>query len=235
MDKKPETENSQLKIRNELNQLTHIFPFLLSQKNISNTEEIPQTNEEFQNIVKDIVKNETNTQINDYLKGEENIIENMIIKYGNITKKDISNLNTLTLQIPNNFGMLNDFGFYLPKLKNLNLSNSKIKSIDEIGTSFTNLESLNVSHCELEDLSGIICFIHLIELDASHNKIDDLVELEMCSTIQILKLNDNNIQNEDNFSFLISLQNLHILHIKNNPFIKFISNWNFDQIQLDLN
>lgn len=235
MDKKPETENDKVIMKNELNQLTHIFPFLLSQKNNSNTEEITQTNEEFQSMVKDIVKTETNTQTNEYLKGEENIIENMIIKYGNINKKDISNLENLTVQLPKNFGMLNDFGFYLPKLKKLNLSKSKIKSIDEIGTSFTNLETLNVSHCELEDLSGIVCFINLIELDASHNKIDDLVELEMCSSIQILKLNDNNIQNEDNFSFLLSLQNLHILHIKNNPFIKFISNWNFEQIQLDLN
>ena len=84
-------------------------------------------------------------------------------------------IENLTVQLPKNFGMLNDFGFYLPKLKKLNLSKSKIKSIDEIGTSFTNLETLNVSQCELEDLSGIVCFINLIELDASHNKIDDLV------------------------------------------------------------
>ena len=181
MDKKPETENDKVIMNNELNQLTHIFPFLLSQKNNSNTEEITQTNEEFQSMVKDIVKTETNTQTNEYLKGEENIIENMIIKYGNITKKDISNLENLTVQLPKNFGMLNDFGFYLPKLKKLNLSKSKIKSIDEIGTSFTNLETLNVSQCELEDLSGIVCFINLIELDASHNKIDDLVVIGGCA------------------------------------------------------
>ena len=70
MDKKPETENDKVIMKNELNQLTHIFPFLLSQKNNSNTEEITQTNEEFQSMVKDIVKTETNTQTNEYLKGE---------------------------------------------------------------------------------------------------------------------------------------------------------------------
>ena len=157
----------------------------------------------------------------------------MKVKYGKIKIEEIKQLKKLVMQIPQNFGMLNDFGFYLPNLKILNLSKSKIKSIDEIGISFKQLEVLNVSQCELEDLSGIICFEKLNGLDASHNKIEDLVELEMCSSIKILKLNDNNIENEDNFSFLVSLPNLQILHIKNNPFTKYTSNWNFNNVQLD--
>lgn len=216
---------------NQLSQLTHIFPFLLSQQGIiNNVDTIPQ-NEEFQNMVADIAKNKKNSD--EFLKGEANIVESMIVKYGKIKIEEIKQLKKLVMQIPQNFGMLNDFGFYLPNLKILNLSKSKIKSIDEIGISFKQLEVLNVSQCELEDLSGIICFEKLNELDASHNKIEDLVELEMCSSIKILKLNDNNIENEDNFSFLVSLPNLQILHIKNNPFTKYTSNWNFNNVQLD--
>ena len=216
---------------NQLSQLTHIFPFLLSQQGIiNNVDTIPQ-NEEFQNMVADIAKNKKNSD--EFLKGEANIVESMIVKYGKIKIEEIKQLKKLVMQIPQNFGMLNDFGFYLPNLKILNLSKSKIKSIDEIGISFKQLEVLNVSQCELEDLSGIICFEKLNELDASHNKIEDLVELEMCSSIKILKLNDNNIENEDNFSFLVSLPNLQILHIKNNPFTKYISNWNLNNVQLD--
>ena len=216
---------------NQLSQLTHIFPFLLSQQGIINkVDTIPQ-NEEFQNMVADIAKNKKNSD--EFLKGEANIVESMIVKYGKIKIEEIKQLKKLVMQIPQNFGMLNDFGFYLPNLKILNLSKSKIKSIDEIGISFKQLEVLNVSQCELEDLSGIICFEKLNELDASHNKIEDLVELEMCSSIKILKLNDNNIENEDNFSFLVSLPNLQILHIKNNPFTKYTSNWNFNNVQLD--
>ena len=216
---------------NQLSQLTHIFPFLLSQQGIiNNVDTIPQ-NEEFQNMVADIAKNKKNSD--EFLKGEANIVESMIVKYGKIKIEQIKQLKKLVMQIPQNFGMLNDFGFYLPNLKILNLSKSKIKSIDEIGISFKQLEVLNVSQCELEDLSGIICFEKLNELDASHNKIEDLVELEMCSSIKILKLNDNNIENEDNFSFLVSLPNLQILHIKNNPFTKYTSNWNFNNVQLD--
>lgn len=215
---------------NKLNQLTHIFPFLLSQQGIiNNVDTIPQ-NEEFQNMVADIAKNKNSDE---YLKGEANIVESLIVKYGNIKSEQINQLTELEIQIPQNFGMLNDFGFYLPNLKILNLSKSKIKSIDEIGISFKQLEVLNVSQCELEDLSGIVCFEKLNELDASHNEIEDLVELEMCSSIKILKLNDNKIENEDNFSFLVSLPNLQVLHIKNNPFTKYISNWKFSNVQLD--
>ena len=213
---------------NKLSQLTHIFPFLLSQQGIK-VDSIPQ-NEEFQNMAADIAKNKNS---NEYLKGEANIVESMIVKYGKVKLEDISGLTELVIQIPKNFGMLNDFGFYLPKLKILNLSKSKIKSIDEIGISFKLLEVLNVSQCELEDLSGIVCFEKLTELDASNNKIEDLVELEMCSSIKVLKLNDNKIEDEDNFSFLVSLPNLQILHIKNNPFTQYISNWKFNNVQLD--
>ena len=213
---------------NKLSQLTHIFPFLLSQQGINN-DTTPQ-NEEFQKMVADIAKNKNS---NEYLKVEANIVESMIVKYGKIKIEEISNLTELVIQIPKNFGMLNDFGYYLPKLKILNLSNSRIKSIDEIGISFILLEVLNVSQCELEDLSGIVCFEKLTELDASHNKIEDLVELEMCSSIKVLKINDNKIEDEDNFSFLVSLPNLQILHIKNNPFTQYISNWEFNNVQLD--
>ena len=213
---------------NKLSQLTHIFPFLLSQQGINN-DTTPQ-NEEFQKMVADIAKNKNS---NEYLKGEANIVESMIVKYGKIKIEEISNLTELVIQIPKNFGMLNDFGYYLPKLKILNLSNSRIKSIDEIGISFILLEVLNVSQCELEDLSGIVCFEKLTELDASHNKIEDLVEVEMCSSIKVLKINDNKLEDEDNFSFLVSLPNLQILHIKNNPFTQYISNWEFNNVQLD--
>ena len=210
---------------NKLSQLTHIFPFLLSQQGINN-DTTPQ-NEEFQKMVADIAKNKNS---NEYLKEEANIVESMIVKYGKIKIEEISNLTELVIQIPKNFGMLNDFGYYLQKLK---ISNSRIKSIDEIGISFILLEVLNVSQCELEDLSGIVCFEKLTELDASHNKIEDLVELEMCSSIKVLKINDNKIEDEDNFSFLVSLPNLQILHIKNNPFTQYISNWEFNNVQLD--
>ena len=64
---------------NKLSQLTHIFPFLFSQQGINN-DTTPQ-NEEFQKMVADIAKNKNS---NEYLKGEANIVESMIVKYGKI-------------------------------------------------------------------------------------------------------------------------------------------------------
>ena len=124
--------------------------------------------------------------------------------------------------------MLNDIGFYLKNLIYLNLEGSFIKSIDEIGISFKNLEILIVKNCFLCDLNGIVCFINLKEFDASFNEIEDLFELEMCNNIKILKLNDNKIEKEENFEILINLINLKELNIKNNFFVKYINNWKFN-------
>ena len=41
------------------------------------------------------------------------------------------------------------------------------------------LEKMNVFNCRLKDLSGIICFKNLKELNASNNKISDLINIEM--------------------------------------------------------
>ena len=70
-------------------------------------------------------------------------------------------LTSLTLKIDKNFNMMNDIGFRLPNLIELNLQNSDIESIIDIGTSFNKLEKLNVSNCGLNDLCGLICFKNL--------------------------------------------------------------------------
>ncbi len=91
-----------------------------------------------------------------------------------------------------------------------------------------------MSHCQLKYLTGIICFEYLKELDISYNEIDDIFELDMCSSIQILKLNNNLIADEDNFVILQTLPNLKELYISNNPFIQFIANYKFDNVKLDI-
>jgi len=117
-------------------------------------------------------------------------------------------LTSLTLKIDKNFNMMNDIGFRLPNLIELNLQNSEIESIIDIGTSFNKLEKLNVSNCGLNDLSGLICFKNLKELYASNNKISDLIDIEMCDELKIIDLSNNLIINEDNLLFLNSCQKL---------------------------
>ena len=117
-------------------------------------------------------------------------------------------LTSLSLKIDKNFNMMNDIGYRLPNLIELNLQGSEIESIMDIGTSFNKLEKLNVSGCGLTDLSGIICFQNLKELNASNNKITDLIDIEMCEELKIIDLSNNLITDENNLLFLNSCPNL---------------------------
>lgn len=164
-----------------------------------------------------------------FLSGQTNIIEHLITKYSGVPSEKLDSVDNITLKLPKNFGLLSDFGFHLNNLKHLTLTGSYIPSLNELGTSFKQLQSLNVSHCELEDLSGVICFEQLAELDASFNKIKDLIDIEMCATIEKLVLNDNDIEDEDNIYFIMSLPKLQKLNIKNNPFTMKLKDFKFDE------
>ena len=219
--KKNENINNNLieKTQENLQNLKYIFPFL--KEGLNNSENNNKDNNyslsEYNKIVSSINKNESNININkndeDILKGKTNIIDKVIYKHmpSSADSKVIKiheGLTSLTLKIDQNFNMMNDIGFRLPNLIELNLQNSEIESIIDIGTSFNKLEKLNVSNCGLNDLSGLICFKNLKELYASNNKINDLIDIEMCDELKIIDLSNNLIDNEDNLLFLNSCQKL---------------------------
>ena len=219
--KNNENTNNNLieKSKEDLQNLKYIFPFLKEELNISenNNKENKYSLSEYNKIVSSINKNKSNININkndeDILKGKTNIIDKVIYKHmpSSADSKVIKiheGLTSLTLKIDKNFNMMNDIGFRLPNLIELNLQNSEIESIIDIGTSFNKLEKLNVSNCGLNDLSGLICFKNLKELYASNNKISDLIDIEMCDELKIIDLSNNLIDNEDNLLFLNSCQKL---------------------------
>ena len=219
--KNNENTNNNLieKSKENLQNLKYIFPFLKEELNNSenNNKENKYSLSEYNKIVSSINKNKSNININkndeDILKGKTNIIDKVIYKHmpSSADSKVIKiheGLTSLTLKIDKNFNMMNDIGFRLPNLIELNLQNSEIESIIDIGTSFNKLEKLNVSNCGLNDLSGLICFKNLKELYASNNKINDLIDIEMCDELKIIDLSNNLISNEDNLLFLNSCQKL---------------------------
>ena len=219
--KNNENTNNNLieKSKEDLQNLKYIFPFLKEELNISenNNKENKYSLSEYNKIVSSINKNKSHININkndeDILKGKTNIIDKVIYKHmpSSADSKVIKiheGLTSLTLKIDKNFNMMNDIGFRLPNLIELNLQNSEIESIIDIGTSFNKLEKLNVSNCGLNDLSGLICFKNLKELYASNNKISDLIDIEMCDELKIIDLSNNLIDNEDNLLFLNSCQKL---------------------------
>lgn len=225
----PENNQRNQKISN-LNNLKYIFPFLSESTTNKDQNEY---NKELNKIMNEILT----TNSAQYLQGKANIIDKLIAKHGKIKIQDIPNLKKLKFTIPQNFGMLNDFGYHLPNLEELNLEGSKIYSISEIGTSFYKLKILNVSSCGLKDLSGIICFKRLEELYAKNNEIDDLIDIEMCNELRILNIENNKIDNEDNFFFLNSCDKLECVYIGNNPITKKIKSNNilYPKIKLIFN
>ena len=200
---------------NQLKNLKYIFPFLnegLNQKDDDKNKNYSIS--EYNKIVSSINKNKSLTSTNKYeegiLEGKINIIDKVIQKHMPVSNdsKVISihpGLTSLSLKIDKNFNMMNDIGYRLPNLIELNLQGSEIESIMDIGTSFNKLEKLNVSGCGLTDLSGIICFQNLKELNASNNKITDLIDIEMCEELKIIDLSNNLISDENNLLFLNSL------------------------------
>jgi len=212
-------DNSQEKL-NQLKNLKYIFPFLSEgQFDIkSENDKIKKySKSEYSNIVTSINKNESSINKNkdedEILEGKINIIDKVIQKHvpvSNDSKVMTINpgLTSLSLVIDKNFNMMNDIGYRLPNLIELNLQGSNIESIMDIGTSFNKLEKLNVSGCGLTDLSGIICFRNLKELNASNNKITDLLDIEMCEELKVIDLSNNLISDENNLLFLNSCPNL---------------------------
>jgi Leucine-rich repeat (LRR) protein len=217
--KEPSSDNSKEKL-NQLRNLKYIFPFLSETQSGLKEEENKIKNysaSEYKNIVSSINNNKSpinkNKTEEEILEGKINIIDKVIQKHmpASNDSKVISihpGLTSISLKIDKNFNMMNDIGYRLPNLIELNLQGSDIESIMDIGTSFNKLERLNVSDCGLTDLSGIICFQNLKELNASNNKITDLIDIEMCEELKYLDLSNNLISNENNLVFLNSCPNL---------------------------
>ena len=217
---------------NTLHNFKYIFPFLNEGQKEEEDEIKNYSASEYNKIVNSINNNFNSKEINkknkhdkQILEGKINIIDKIIQKYVPVSNdnkiiKIHPGLAYLSLKIDKNFNMLNDIGYRLPNLLELNLSNSDLESIMDIGTTFKKLEKLNVSNCGLSDLNGIICFQNLKELIASKNKINDLIYIEMCEEIKIIDLSYNLIEDENNLLFLNSCPNLQKIILTGNK-IKF--------------
>jgi hypothetical protein len=217
---------------NKLHNLKYIFPFFNEGQKEEENEIKNYSISEYNKIVNSINNNLNIKEMNkknkhdeEILEGNINIIDKIIQKYipasnDNKIIKIHPGLTHLSLKIDKNFNMLNDIGYRLPNLLELNLSNSDLESIMDIGTTFKKLEKLNVSNCGLSDLNGIICFQNLKELIASKNKINDLIYIEMCEEIKIIDLSYNLIEDENNLLFLNSCPKLQKIILTGNK-IKF--------------
>ena len=167
----------------------------------------------FSNFMKQIIDNKNEN----FLNGNIHLIDYLLSKYLNIFSEDVPKLEKISIQINGEYNLLNQFGERLVNLIVLKLNGSFIQNINELGSNFTKLKVLEMNNCHLKDLSGMICFQSLEVFEAKHNLINDLIELEMCSSIVKLDLEDNKIEKKENILFLSGLENLEELNLKSNP------------------
>ncbi len=184
---------------------------LINSKEDKNTNDYFLKN--FSNFMKQVIDNKNEV----FLSGDKNLVKYILSKYLNIPENDLSSLKKLSVIITSDYGLLNQFGNFLPELKLLKLNGSNILSFNDIGTNFNKIECLQMKNCHLKDLSGIICMQNLKILDIENNEVSDLIDIDMCSELKKIILKNNKIKESDNLTFLSSLTNLEYLDMRNNP------------------
>ena len=183
-----------------------------------NIKEVKKTNDSvlknFSNFMKEIIENRNESS---FLSGDKNIVKFVLSKYLNIPEDELSHIKKLSVIITNDYGLLNQFGNFLPELKLLKLNGSNILSFNDIGTSFNNIECLQMKNCHLKNLDGIICMQNLKILDIENNEVSDLLDIDMCTQLKKIVLKNNKISDSDNLTFLSSIANLEYVDLRNNP------------------
>ena len=167
----------------------------------------------FSNFMKQIIDNKNEI----FLSGDKNLVKYILSKYLNIPENDLNSLKKLSILITNNYGLLNQFGNFLPELKLLKLNGSNILTFNNVGTNFNKIECLQMKSCHLKDLNGIICMQNLQILDIEDNEISDLIDIDMCSELKKINLRKNKILDSDNLTFLSSINNLEYIDLRDNP------------------
>ena len=156
------------------------------------------------------------TAINNKIENIETI-SGLDIKYICLDGNNISNINVVS-----NWTNLVDMSFAnnvienvpdfskLVNLETVNLSNNKIKSIENISG---NIEELSIDNNELTSLSGVQNLSKLKILSVSNNQINSLSELESLGELENLNINKNQIRD---VSCLVRCSKLKYLYMDNN-------------------
>ena len=161
------------------------------------------------------------TAINNKIENIETI-SGLDIKYICLDGNNISNINVVS-----NWTNLVDMSFAnniienvpdfskLVNLETVNLSNNKIKSIENISG---NIEELSIDNNELTSLSGVQNLSKLKILSVSNNQINSLSELESLGELENLNINKNQIRD---VSGLVRCSKLKYLYMDNNYITNF--------------
>ncbi|CAG02391.1 unnamed protein product, partial [Tetraodon nigroviridis] len=130
---------------------------------------------------------------------------------------DLSHVTSLELCIDTQEHTLGNFGVYLPKLIQLRMNNSVIKSVRDLGTTLYHLQVLWMTRCSLRDLSGIANFSSLKELYLAYNSVSQLSQVGMLENLQLLDLEGNDVADLVQVQYLALCAKLQTLILEGNP------------------
>ncbi|XP_057289784.1 leucine-rich repeat-containing protein 56-like isoform X2 [Hydractinia symbiolongicarpus] len=133
---------------------------------------------------------------------------------------DLNNLRELKLKIVTTETSIGNLGSIAPNLEKLNLNNSYITSVRDLGTSLNKLTTLWLSRCCIAELDGVSCIAALQELYVAYNEIFDLSPLSMLENLEVLDLEGNNVDDITQVEFLSLCSKLSTLTLKGNPLEK---------------
>jgi hypothetical protein len=103
----------------------------------------------------------------------------------------------------------------LSYLQVLDLSRNKLSMIE--GLEQLPIRELNLSHNQLLSCEGLASLPCLSALNISHNQITTLFPLKHCSNLTFLNAAGNGLQQVRQVDFLVDMQWLQSLHMRNNP------------------
>ncbi|XP_061236397.1 LOW QUALITY PROTEIN: leucine-rich repeat-containing protein 56 [Neopsephotus bourkii] len=130
---------------------------------------------------------------------------------------DLQQVNSLKVRVDTRENSLGNFGAYLPNLRELQLNNSLLMSVRDLGTTLSHLYILWMAHCELTDLDGISSCSSLRELYIAYNNISDLSQLPWLDHLEVLDLEGNNIEDINQMQYLGLCCKLSRLTVEGNP------------------
>ena len=98
---------------------------------------------------------------------------------------DLSKICDLRISIDTTLQSLDNIGDILENLMTLNLDNSILHSIRDLGVSFKNIRILTLNSCGLNELDGISSFVSLEVLSLRDTNMNDVSPLAMLENLKV--------------------------------------------------
>lgn len=131
--------------------------------------------------------------------------------------EELASRTSLTFQWDCRQQSLQELGLQARQLRELNLSESYIESLRDLGTALVSLQVLYVRRCGLRELEGVSGFPALKELYAAFNCVQSLSPLLFADTLEVLDLELNEVTVVEELEALEGCPLLIALTLEGNP------------------